>query len=114
MNERRKERRGEIKSVVNVINSEDGENIGILVDISPSGMRISGKEAVDIGRKMELILVLPTKIFGKNRIDVEVRCIWSNHNPDTQCYQSGFEFVEVSQEDTNTIIGLIMEQDKTE
>ena len=114
MNERRREKRGEVKSVINVIDSEDGENIGELVDISPSGMRMSGKLVVDIGKKMELILVLPKKIFGKKTIDIEVQCAWSNFNSDTQYYQSGFEFIEVSQEDSNTIIGLVMEQDKME
>ncbi len=114
MDERRKEKRGEIKSVINVIDSEDGENLGNLVDISPSGMRISGKSVVDIGKKMELILILPKNIFGKKSIDIEVQCIWSDLNSDTQYYQSGFEFIEVSQEDTNTIIGLIMEHDKIE
>ena len=112
MDERRKDKRGEVKSEINVIETEHGEAIGRLVDISPSGMRIAGESGVDIGKKMDLIIVLPKKIFGKTTIDIEVQCVWSNFNSDAQRYQSGFEFSEVSHEDSNTIIGLIMEEDK--
>ena len=113
MHERRKEKRVSIYSHVDVIDREYDEKIGILIDISPKGLRVKGPEPIEVSDHVKIRLRLPERIFGKKAIDLVAECMWSNPDTDPQYWQSGFEFYDVSQEDSGAIIGLIIETEKS-
>ena len=114
MEEKRRATRFRLRATLTVISLEMGEKIGDLVNLSPHGMMIKANAPIEVGKKMELSLHLPTKIFGKECLDVEAQCVWVKPDDDSQYHQCGFEFIDVSTQDANIILGMIMEQNGTE
>jgi c-di-GMP-binding flagellar brake protein YcgR len=109
MPERRREERTLINSHIQVENDEFDEKMGVLVDISPRGLRIRGEEPVEINEDIKLRLCLPEKILGKRTIRPTAVCVWSKPDSESGQWISGFEFYRVSQQDSSLIIGLILE-----
>ena len=114
MDERRKEQRTEVDSGIEVSDGETGEKIGNLIDISPKGLRIKGEEPIEIYDHIKLVARLNEKIFGRTTITAYGQCIWSQSDTESDQWISGFEFYEVSHEDSNTIIGFILESKNTD
>lgn len=114
MEEKRRAKRFTLHTSLKVINLEVGEKIGNLINLSPHGMMIKAPAPIDVGRKMELSLHLPKTIFGKECLDVEAQCVWVKPDSDPRYHQCGFEFIDVSTQDANIILGLIIEQDEAE
>ena len=114
MAEKRRATRHELRDSLLVTDMDKGEKLGNLINLSPHGMLIKSESPLDIGRKMELGLHLATTIFGKEYLIVEAQCVWVRADDDSQYYLCGFEFVEVSTQDANIILGLIMDQRATE
>jgi hypothetical protein len=109
MEERRRSPRRRLQKTLTVINMENGETLGEIFDISPEGLSIKSKVKIRDNNQMELRLLLPVNIFGKNMLDVEARCVWTRSESDGVGYYCGFEFIEVSPADVGIIIGLIMD-----
>ena len=112
MQERRKEERTSVNSIFEVEDAYYKDKLGNLVDISPKGLRIRGSEQIDVNDELRLRILLPMRIFGKNKIDITAVCVWSKPDSDAQYWLSGFEFYRVSQEASNLILGLILETKK--
>lgn len=110
MNDKRKENRTEVKGNVDILNDQNGEDLGKLINISPRGMGIKSEVEHKVGKEHEMMLILDKAIFGIKRIFVDAECVWSKKDPDSPLYLSGFEFTHVSAEDANIILGFIMEQ----
>ena len=108
MEERRREARTAIHQTITVEDEVYKEALGTLADISPRGLRVSGEPA-EVGDEMRLSLVLPEPIFGKHSISVTALCVWCRQEEGTNQWLSGFEFSQVSREDTSLILGLILE-----
>ena len=113
MEERRKEKRTSIAGRIDVVDVQYDENIGTLVDISPKGLRLKGAEPIEAYDQLKLQLGLPDRIFGKKTIDVVAICMWCEPDAEENRWLCGFEFSNVSQEDSSTIIGLILETEKS-
>lgn len=112
MNERRREPRSEIKERIKIIDCEYDEKIGNLVDISPRGIRIKGNNPVETHERFQLKIVLNNKILGESEIVVYATCLWTREGDGPSPWLSGFEFYEVSQKASSTIIGFILEQNQ--
>lgn len=114
MTEKRRATRYELKESLGVTDMEKGEKLGALKNLSPHGMLIKTESPVEIDRKIELGIRLPTTIFGKEYVIVEAQCVWVKPAEDSQHHLCGFEFVDVSTQDANIILGLIMDQKVSE
>lgn len=114
MADKRRATRYELRDSIRVTDMERGEKLGTLKNLSPHGMLIKAESPAEIDRKIELGLHLPTTIFGKEYLIVEAQCVWVKPDEDSQYHLCGFEFVDVSPQDANIILGLIMEQKVTE
>jgi len=112
MQERREEKRVSVFGDIEVVDKDEDEPIGRLVDISPKGLRIKGQVSIEVNEFVDLLLRLPERIFGKKDISVVAQCLWTNPDTDPNYITSGFRIHEVSQVDINTIIGLILEAQK--
>jgi hypothetical protein len=109
MEERRRSPRTRLQKKVIVIDMSNGETVGELIDISPEGMHFKASESIKQGAVMELRLLLPVKIFGKDLLDVEVLCVWTKSGQNSSDCECGVEFVEVATEDAGILLGLIMD-----
>ncbi len=110
MIENRKETRTTVKDDVIIFDSENGQTIGKLLNISPNGMGIRGEVKLFPGEEREFILNLKKAIFGVKKIYLSAQCIWCRDNNGEAPYISGFEFVDVTVESANLILGFILEQ----
>ena len=110
MTDKRKETRTAVTHSVTVLNDENGEELGTLVNISPRGIGVRGEKEFYEGEDFEMMLVLERAIFGLKRILVDTECVWSSPEEGTPFFQSGFKFTHVSAGDANLILGFIMDQ----
>lgn len=110
MAEKRRAARYKLQDSLRVTDMEKGEKLGDLINLSPHGMLIKSESPAEIGRNIELGLHLPATIFGKEYLIVEAKCVWVRPDDDSQCHLCGFEFVDVSAQDANIILGLIMDR----
>lgn len=109
MEERRRSPRVKLKDHFPIIDMANGRNIGNLVDLTPHGMLLRGKHIILDKAQMDLSLRLPKTIFGRRELDVLAKCVWTKPDDDQEFILSGFEFVEVTPQDANTILGIIMD-----
>lgn len=113
MDERRREKRTPVELDIDVIDWKYNEIVGKLIDISPRGIRVRGEEPIELYDEIHIQLNLPMRILGKKSVNAVAVCMWSKPDEDdSSLHDSGFEFHQVSQEDSSVIIGLIMELEK--
>jgi len=112
MPERRKETRTSIDRTIDVLDEDYREKLGTLEDISPSGLRIRGKEPVEVYDELRVLITLPGPILGKKSISVTAVCVWSKPDSEPEYWLSGFEFAHVSQAAASLVLGLILEIQK--
>jgi hypothetical protein len=112
MEDRRREQRTTVNRTVTVEDAVYKEVLGVLTDISPQGLRISGEESLEVGDELRLRLLLPAPVFGKNAIIATAVCVWSKYDAASSQWLSGFQFSEVSRNDANLILGLILDSSK--
>ena len=113
MQERRKEERISISANIEVVDRLYDERIGILMDISPRGIRIKAEDPIEAYEEIKLRLLLPKKILGQKSISATATCVWCKPDDEPDRWQVGFEFYKVSQQDASAIIGLILETKRT-
>ena len=111
--ERRKEKRTSIDGIFEIEDEYYKEMLGTLVDISPKGLRIKGKEPIEVNDEVRLRISLPEMILGQNSVSVTAVCVWSKPDSESSTWFSGFEFYRVSQKASSLILGLILETSKT-
>ena len=114
MEERRQEERTAIGGSIDVEDEYFNEKIGTLVDISPRGLRMKGVEPVEVNVDYRLRLRLTEQILGKKTIRVVAVCVWSQQDPGSEIWQSGFHFKRVSENDSSLILGLVLETKRTD
>ena len=113
MPERRRDERTPVRGTISVTDEYFDEQIGILVDISPKGLKIKGTVPIEVNDDMKLVLQLPEQILGTRHIHLTAQCVWSKPRDDSDEWLSGFEFCHISQKDSSTVIGLILETKNT-
>ena len=109
MQDRRLEERTRLDGTIVVEDADSDDPLGVLVDLSPSGLRISGDEPIAVFDEAHLRLCLGEEIFGKKRISCGAICVWSGPDEETGKHLSGFKFTEVSRDAVSLILGLILQ-----
>ena len=100
--EKRKQKRYALKHTIQAINALNGRSLGVLINISAGGfLLMCGKNGPKCGDLLQLHL---RDVEGKS-LDVKVgaTCVWREEAHATDCYWSGFKFIDISS-DTQEII----------
>jgi hypothetical protein len=76
-----------------IISGESTQVIGHLIDISPQGMKIVGKEPISGGTVTELVIEFPREIEGRTRVEIGTKSLWWRQVENTELCYTGFMFL---------------------
>ncbi|MCP4706101.1 MAG: PilZ domain-containing protein [candidate division Zixibacteria bacterium] len=108
MSEKRDRKRKRPIYYLKLINQKTQNLAGGVIDISPSGIKLSGTEPYQFDSLTNFSLSLPDAIEGEKQITVIARNIWSKRDTRGDFYDyytSGFRLEEITTDDVNTIEG---------
>ncbi len=77
---------------VKVMDTESGQVIGRVVDITADGLMMVGSINLEIGRVFSLRIVLPRMTDGKMDIAVQAETVWCKQDTNPKFFQTGFRF----------------------
>ncbi len=108
MEERRKLPRKYLMAFSSVYKQDTGKLIGYLSDLTLDGLMVISKEDIEINKEMEIYLDLPEMILSKERIlKIKTRVIWLQPDIDPRLNNIGFQFLELTEEQTPIIAQMI-------
>lgn len=107
MEDRRIKERKKTGVFFGVYNRDNAKYVGRLVDISPKGLMLIGKNEVKVNDCCKLKMDLPEPINDKSQIVFDACCKWCEKSEKTSLFSVGFEFTEIESENSDLIIELI-------
>ena len=107
MDDRRKFKRRLLIHNLDVFDSESGEPIGKIVDLTPEGMMLVSSRPVDADSMLGLSVELPSELFTAKRVNFTAIVHWCRHDINPDLFDIGLEFTDVTDKNIETIIGLI-------
>lgn len=108
MSEKRNRKRKRPIYYLKLINQETQNLAGGIIDISPSGLRLSGTEPYEHDSLTQFSLSLPDSIEGEKQITIKARNIWSQRDARGDFYDyytSGFRLEDITIDDISSIEG---------
>jgi hypothetical protein len=90
---------------------QSGSNrlLGHLVDITPEGMMLVSEESIAAGEEYELEIRTPDAEGEMSSLQFKAICRWSDNDINPSFYDSGFEFLDNTPENIETISKLVEE-----
>lgn len=103
MSERRNRERKRTAKYMSVIDRDSDKPLGWLVDLSTEGMRLMGNVSIRSGSLLRLII----KINDTKEIMVDAQSRWRNKNNNTELFETGFFFQDITEDNLTKIKELI-------
>jgi len=107
MQERRKVKRRYLLFYSRVFNAVTLDLIGHLVDITSGGAMLISEEPINLNTIYELRLELTKEVSDKPYLDFSVKSMWGRPDIDPHYYDTGFQFINTSLADDQTIQKII-------
>ncbi|MCS7011440.1 MAG: PilZ domain-containing protein [Anaerolineales bacterium] len=107
MKDRRKVKRRYLLYYARIYDRESHQQIGNLVDITPSGAMILSPSAFPVGKVLRLQIELTDDIAAQPYLEVEGKVKWTQPDIEPQTYNLGIEFIQVTEEDKKIIEKII-------
>lgn len=85
----------------------DDRLLGHLVDITPEGLMLISERPIGIGQEFDLEIRFPDSEGELKPLRFRSICRWSDNDINPAFYDSGFEFLEKSPEEVETIQTII-------
>ena len=70
--------------------------LGYLVDLTTNGALLIGDVPLEVNRIFNLQIDLPEDIAPNKKLDLEVRTVWSQPDPDPELFRTGLQLLSVS------------------
>jgi hypothetical protein len=107
MQERRKYPRKDLLLFANVYDSKSGKIIGTLLNITLEGAMVLSENRVDANNTMELHIKLPENFVQKNELVFTANSRWCGPDINPEFFDVGYQFANVSDEDSQIIQAII-------
>ena len=107
MEEKREIERKQLFYYLAVTDKKTGKAIGHMVDISNAGLMLISQEAVESNAIFQLKMFLPEAIKGHKYLEFSAESRWCKKDVDQDCYDIGFQFINVPPEGMQVIEVLI-------
>lgn len=101
--ERRKSPRKRLSAELNIFDRATGANIGRLVNLSESGLRLLSKKPFADGQRMVFSMVLPQMVHGSTTISVDAVVVWTQQASYGGDFATGFRLIEQKPESLEVI-----------
>jgi hypothetical protein len=96
--DQRKSRRLALFDDFQVLDSQTGELLGYMRDVSSHGMMVVGSLAPAVDQVYKLAIVLPELIMGEKMFELQATCRWHTIDVRRGFHNSGFQFGELTQQ----------------
>lgn len=103
MEDRRKSKRNHVVYYLRVFDRNTNRQIGNLIDISKTGIRLIRKEPLKIDNTFEMRMELPRQIEGHDHVEFEGKSVWCGKDVNTDFYDTGIELQGMTYEKTRMI-----------
>jgi len=107
MEKKRQSDRKALRLYLEVTVVKTGDLLGHAVDITEKGIMLTSEARIETGVEFDLQLALPAEIEGNREIHFSARSLWSTKDSETDFYNTGFEFSELSDKDRRIIFQVI-------
>jgi hypothetical protein len=107
MLERRKYPRKDLLLFANVYDSKSGKIIGTLLNITLEGAMVLSENKIAENNTMELHIKLPENFVQKNELVFVANSRWCGPDINPEFYDVGYQFANVSEEDSKIIQAII-------
>ena len=109
MAEKRRLKRRHLIYYLRVFDRNDDQLIGHLTDITVEGMMLISEEPIKTNTVFQARMVLPTGIEGHKPVNFDIGSVWCHRDVNPNFYATGFQLIDISPEDVETINSLIDE-----
>lgn len=106
--EKRALKRNNLVCYQEVLDLNQGTELGQLLDITTEGMRLVGKQQFTPARNYHCRLVLSAKVLGRSNILFDATCAWNQPDPTHHFFEAGFKSLTAEPGDIDAIEMLIM------
>jgi hypothetical protein len=96
--DRRKQDRKYLTFFSRVTDRVTGRMIGYLVDLTTGGALLIGDIALEKNKILHLQIDLPLELAEIETLDLEVRTVWSQPDPDPELFRTGLQLLDVTPE----------------
>jgi PilZ domain. len=107
MKDNRRFRRRSLLFELKVTEKNSGEALGRVANLTPDGLMLVNADRIVDNSLVTLRIELPEKIFGKDTIDCDAKCMWCRPVVNTKLFEAGFQLLEMGEMDVQTIVALI-------
>ncbi|MCK5893103.1 MAG: PilZ domain-containing protein [Endozoicomonadaceae bacterium] len=99
--EKRRHARKQINETAFVFDSNTGEKLGQLLDISREGFMLLSIREITVQQQLNLTLELPNTISvsGHHLIKVSAKCAWCQPSSFSHDFGAGFQITSISEQD---------------
>jgi hypothetical protein len=109
MQKHRKLKRRHLIYYLRVFDKGSGIEIGHLVDVTKEGMMLISERPLATGQTMDLYMLLPQEIFGREELGFQAQCMWSRPDINPSFFDSGLRLTGVDDKDKECIEDLIVQ-----
>lgn len=104
----RKHTRKRIGTVLRLFDRGNGQNLGRLANISLEGFKLSSREAMVVGTRHQISMVLPETLAGSNTLSFDGQVMWCKAATDTPGeFRAGFRIIRIGENDLRILQQLL-------
>ena len=107
MDIKRRSERKDLKVFLKVLDEGTGELFGYMVDVTNEGIMLTSEQPIEIETDFQLKMILPAEIEGKNELSFSAKSKWSEKDSESDFYNTGFQYIELSPDDMRIVEQLI-------
>jgi c-di-GMP-binding flagellar brake protein YcgR len=107
--EKRKLQRRKLIYYLQVLNRQNDELLGRLVDITTEGLMLISDQPIPTPKVFPLKMLLPAQNKPSREIRCDAKAVWSKRDVNPDLYATGFQFVDVSPRDVQSIENLVQD-----
>jgi hypothetical protein len=109
LEEKRKFKRRNLVYNLEVFDTDTGEPIGRMVDITPEGLMLISHRSIKVDIVLHCELELPSEILGSKRVSFSAQTRWCRHDINPELFDTGMQFLDIASTDIESVIGLIVD-----
>jgi len=104
---KRQHKRAHLIYYLRIFDTDNGADIGHLVDITPQGIMLISEKPITVGKDFSFRMQLPDLVADHEEVSFSARCLWCKQDFIPDFYVSGYLIENISPQETKTIIALI-------
>lgn len=104
----RKRSRKRIGAVLRLFDRGSGRNLGRLANISLDGFKLTSREAIAVGSRHQISMVLPETLEGSNTLSFDAQVMWCKPAADMPSeFRTGFRIICIGENDLRILQQLV-------